>query len=191
MACRASHDVDGDCRHASFYCSRVGDWNFLWLHAAVSAQDLVVDRCGVGLPLQQDRSCDCRDGARRRHLGDARALFCRVSSRVLDLESPGSSARAFSPVWTARLCALACIFTGRLAHVLARVCWFALPRDPFGDTYLFSYALADWSRPNAAQRGLGLCHVERSETSLIVFPGRTSRNLQRIFSRDCGIRMTF
>jgi len=139
----ASHDVDGDRRHAAFHRSRVGHRDFLWFHTAVSAQDVVVDRCGLGLPLQQNRSCDCGDGARRRHLGDARDLSCRVSIRVLELASPASSACAFSSIWTARLYALACIFTGRLAHVLARVCWFAVSCDSFGDRYLFSYALAD------------------------------------------------
>src|SRR6266542_1898183 len=51
VARRTSHDVDGDCRHAAFHRSRVGHRNFLWLHAAVSAQDVVVDCCGMGLPL--------------------------------------------------------------------------------------------------------------------------------------------
>ena len=143
MARRASHDVDGDCRHPALHRSRVGDRNFLWFHTAVSAQDVVVDRSGLGLPLQQNRSCDCGDGARRRYLGDARDLSCRVSIGVLELASPASSACAFSSIWTARLYALACIFTGRLAHVLARVCWFAVSCDSFGDRYLFSYALAD------------------------------------------------
>src|SRR6476660_4641406 len=52
LAFRASHDVDGDCRHAAFHRSWLGDWDFLWLHPAVSAQDVVVDCGSVGLPLQ-------------------------------------------------------------------------------------------------------------------------------------------
>ena len=35
-----------------------------------------------------------------------------------------------------------------------------------------------------------VCHVERSETSLIVALYATVTNDQRFFSRDCGIRMT-
>src|SRR6476646_6950076 len=52
LACRAPHDVDGDRRHAAFHRAWLGDRNFLWLYPAVSAQDVVVDCSGVGLPLQ-------------------------------------------------------------------------------------------------------------------------------------------
>src|SRR2546428_1374222 len=51
VARRTSHDSDGDCGYAALDRSRVGHRNFLWLHAAVSAQDVVVDCCGVWLPL--------------------------------------------------------------------------------------------------------------------------------------------
>lgn len=142
MAGRASHDVDGHRGYAAFHRAWVGHRNFFRLHAALSAEDVVVDRCGVDFPLQQNRSCDRGHRARRRHLGDAGALYCRVSTGVLELEPPSSAARAFSPIWTARLHALARIFTGRLAYLLAGLCRFAFPRDPFGSNYLFSYSLA-------------------------------------------------
>lgn len=97
----------------------------------------------MDLPLQQDRSRDCRYAARCHDLGDASGLCCRISTGVLDSAAFTSPARAFSPIWTARLRPMACIFTRRLARILARLRRFTLPRDPFGDTYLFSYAIAD------------------------------------------------
>jgi len=97
----------------------------------------------VGLPLQQNRSCDRRDAARCHDLGDARSLSCRVPIRVLDPESSSRPARTLSPISTARLCALARIFTGGLADVLACVCWIALRRHPFGSIYICPDALAD------------------------------------------------
>ena len=142
LAGGASHDVARDRRHAAFDCSRVGHRNFFWLHAALSTQDVVVDRRGVDFSLQQNRSCDCGHSARRRHLGDAGDLHRRVSIRVLELAPDSSPTRAFSPIRTARLHALARIFAGRLAYLLAGIRRFALPRHPFGDTYLFSHSHA-------------------------------------------------
>ncbi len=48
----ASHDVDGDRRHTALHRARVGHRNFLWLHPAVSAEDVVVDHRGLDLPVQ-------------------------------------------------------------------------------------------------------------------------------------------
>ena len=101
LARRTPHDFDGDRRHAALHCSRVGHWNFLWFYTAVSAEDFAIHSSCVDLPLQQDRSCDCGDVARCNDLGDACAISCGVSVRVLDTQSTGSSARAFSPVSTA------------------------------------------------------------------------------------------
>jgi hypothetical protein len=70
---------------------------------------------------------------------------------VLDTESTGSTACAFPPVSAARLRALACIFTSRVAYLLARVCRFAIRRRPFGDICLLSYAVADQPRENSAE----------------------------------------
>ena len=143
LACRASHDVDDNRRHAALHRARVGHRNFLWLHTALSAEDVIIDRGRMDLPMQQNCSCDSGDAARCPDLGDARDLCCRIPFGLLEPQSPGSTAGAFSSVWTGRLRALACIFTRRLAHLLACVCRFALPRRAFGDRYLFSYALAD------------------------------------------------
>ena len=65
--------------------------------------------------------------------------------------SAGGATRASSPVSTARLRALARIFTRRLAHLLARIYWFALPRRSFGDHCLLSHAPADQPRQNSAE----------------------------------------
>src|SRR5436305_14395159 len=93
--------------------------------------------------LQQDRSCDCSDAARRSDLGDARDLCCRISFGVLEHRSSRSPARALSPIWTARLRALACMFTGRLAHLLARACWVSVLRDSYSKLGVFCYSFAD------------------------------------------------
>ena len=65
--------------------------------------------------------------------------------------SPGGAAGTFSPVSTARLRALACVFTRYLAHLLARVYWFALPCHSLRDHCLFSHAPADQPRQNTAE----------------------------------------
>ena len=62
----------------------------------------------------------------------------RIPVWLLDTESTCSAAGTFSPVSTARLCALARVFTGRLAHLLARVYWLALPL-PFRQRSLFIF----------------------------------------------------
>jgi len=108
----------------------------------------------VGLPLQQDCSCDCGNTARRRDLGDAGDLPCGISIGVLELASVASAARAFPPVWAARLCTLACIFACRLAHILACIRWFAVSRGSFGDHRLFCNAVIGKSGPNATEDGV-------------------------------------
>ena len=100
MAHRASHDPDGDRRHAALHRSGVGDRNFLWFHPAVSAENFAIDWCCVDLPLQQDRRRDRGDIARCNDLGDACAISCGISVRVLDPESTGSTTRAFPSVST-------------------------------------------------------------------------------------------
>ena len=62
---------------------------------------------------------------------------------MLEPQSADSTAHSFSAIWIARLRALACIFARRLADLVARLHWFALPCDPIGDTGLFSHAFAD------------------------------------------------
>ena len=151
LAGGASHDPDDNCRHAALHRSGVGDRNFFRIHPALSAEDLAIDRYGVGLSLQQDCSCDCRHPARRRDLGNARDLSCRISIGLLELAAAASAACSFSPVWTARLRALACIFTRRLAHILAGVCWLHVPRGSFRDHYLFCDAVTVESRANATE----------------------------------------
>src|SRR4029077_1045533 len=67
-------------------------------------------------------------------------------------------ARAFPPVWAARLCTLACIFARRLAHILACIHWFAVSRRSFGDHRLFCNAITGKSGPNATEDGvIGRC----------------------------------
>ncbi len=105
----------------------------------------------MGLPLQQDCSCNCGDPARCRDLGDARDLSRRISFGVLESSAAASSARTFPPVWTSRLRALACIFTGRLAYILACVCWLAFLGDSFGDHHLFCDAVARESGSDTAE----------------------------------------
>ena len=74
----------------------------------------------------------------------------RIPVRLLDTASPSGAAGTLSPVSTARLRALACVFTGYLAHLLARVYWFALPCHSFRDRCLFSDAVADQPRQGNA-----------------------------------------
>ena len=151
MVGRASHDVDDDRRHTAFDRSRVSNRNFLRVHPAVSAEDVVVDRCSVDFPLQQDRCRDCGNAARCSDLGNAGNLCRRIPSRVLEPSASGGSTRAFSPVWFERLHALARIFAGRLAHLLAGFYWFALPGHSLRDHCLFSHAPVDQPRQNSAE----------------------------------------
>ena len=109
----------------------------------------------MGLSLQQDCSRNCGDPARRRNLGNARDLYCRISIGLLGFAAAAGAACSFSPVWTARLRTLACIFTSGLAHILAGVCWLNVPRGSFGNHYLFSHALTGESRSDAAEEGVG------------------------------------
>src|SRR4029077_12466205 len=118
---RASHDVDDDRRHAALDRLRVSDWNFLRVQSAVSAEDVAVDRRGVDFPLQQDRCRDCGNAARCSDLDNAGNLCRRIPVRLLDPESPSRAAGTLSSVSTARLRALACVFAGYLAYLLARV----------------------------------------------------------------------
>jgi hypothetical protein len=150
----ASHDVDDDRRHAALDRFGVSDWDFLRVHAAVSAENVAVDCRGVGLSLQQDRGCDCGDAARRRDLGDAGHLCRRVSFGVLDLESSGGTAFAFSPISAARLRALACFFTRCVAYILACLRRFVVRRDPLGGNHLCFDAVADQSSPNTREKRL-------------------------------------
>ena len=73
---------------------------------------------------------------------------------MLEPSAAGGPTRAFSPVWFGRLYALARIFSGRLAHVLARIYWFALPCRSLGDHCLFSHATADQPSADAAEKRL-------------------------------------
>ena len=143
LAGLASHDVDGDRRHAAFYRSWFGYRDFLRFHAAISVKDAPFDRGSVDLSLQQDRSRNRSHSARCRDLGDAGNLCCRISVWLLDPETAGGAADTLSPVWTARLRALACVLTRYLAHVLACFYRFALLGGSFGNIYLFSYTFAD------------------------------------------------
>ena len=68
-------------------------------------------------------------------------------------ESASGAAGTLSPIWTARLRALACVFTCHLACLLAGIYWFALHRGPVGDIYLFSHAFADQPCADAAEDG--------------------------------------
>jgi len=154
MAHRASHDLDGDCGHAALHRARIGDRNFLWLHSAVSTEDVVVDRCGLDFPLQQDRSCDCCDAARRNDLGNACVVSRRVSVGMLDPESASSPTCASPPVPAPRLRALACFFSSGVADILASVRRFAVRCDPFRNSYLLRYAPADQSRSSPAENSL-------------------------------------
>jgi len=70
---------------------------------------------------------------------------------LLDAESAGGAAGTFSRVSTARLCALACVFTRHLAYLLARLYWFAFPGRSLRDHRLCSHAAADQPRQNTAE----------------------------------------
>ena len=96
----------------------------------------------MDFPLQQDRGGDRGDVTRCGDLGDAGVVRRRISAGVLDAESASSSAGSLSSIWITRLRALACVFTSRLAHLLAGIYWFALRRRPFSNIYLFSHAIA-------------------------------------------------
>jgi len=73
---------------------------------------------------------------------------------VLELASVASAAGAFSPVWAARLCTLACILARRVAHILACVRWVAISRGSFGDHHLFYNAVTGESGPNVTEDGV-------------------------------------
>ena len=154
LAGRASHDLDGDRRHATLDRAGVGNRNFLWLHPAVSTEDVVVDRCGLDFPLQQDRSCDRCHAARRNDLGNAGVVSRRVSIWMLDPESASSSTCASPPISAPRLRALACFFSSGVADVLASVRRFAVRCDPFRNSYLLRHAAANQSRPSPAENGV-------------------------------------
>ena len=76
-------------------------------------------------------------------MGDAGDLCCRIRVRLLDAESAGGAAGTFSPISTARLRTLACVFTRYLAHFLARFYRFAFPGHSLRDHRLCSHAPAD------------------------------------------------
>ena len=67
------------------------------------------------------------------------------------LQRPVAATRAFSPVWFERLHALARIFAGRLARLLACFYWFALSGRSLRDHCLFSHAPADKPGQNSAE----------------------------------------
>lgn len=157
----ASHDLDGDRRYSALDCSRLGHWGFLRLHAVVSVEDATLDCCGMDFPLQQDRGGDRGDVTRCCDLGDAGVVRRRIPVGVLDIESTSSSAGTLSSISIARLRALACVFTRRLAHLLAGIRWFALRRRPFGNIYLFSHAVADQPGADAAGKRLTVERVVR------------------------------
>src|SRR4030095_6819086 len=154
LAGSAPHDTDDDRRHAALRRARLGDWNLFRFHAALSFKNPAIDWHGMGLPLQQDCSCNRGNPARCRDLGDARDLSRRVSFGLLESAAAASPACTFPSVRASRLRALACIFTSRLAHVLACLHWFALPRRSFSDHNLFCDAVAGESGSNATEGGL-------------------------------------
>ena len=168
MACCASHDIDGDRGYAALHRTRIGDRNFLWLHTAVSPEDIIVDRCGLDFPLQQNRSRHCGNAARCNDLGNARVVSRRISIRMLDPESASSSARASPPIPAPRLRALACFFSSGVADVLAGVRRFAVRCDPFRNSYLLCYAPADQSRSSSAEIGLRW-NGRRGDSSMVCF----------------------
>ena len=151
MARQSSHDFDGHRRYAALYRTRIGNWNFLRLHAVVSAQDVIIDCSGMGLPMQQDRRRDRGYPARRADLGDACNLPRRVSIRVLEFALASRPACALSAVWTTRLHALACVFTRRMADVLARVCWLPVSGGSFSNRHLFCNAVTGEPGPDATE----------------------------------------
>src|SRR5262249_8315683 len=153
----ASHDVDGDRGHTALNRSWFSHRDFLRFHAAVSAKDATLDCSGVGFSLQQGRSRDCSHASRCGDLGDAGDLCRRISVWLLDTQSASGAADTLSPVSTARLRALARLFTRHLAHLLAGVPWFVVRVRSVGDICLFSYAFADQPRSHTAE---GLNNVE-------------------------------
>ena len=82
-------------------------------------------------------------------MGDAGDLRCRIPVRLLDVESASSAAGTLSPVSTARLRTLACVFTGYLAYVLAGLYWFAFSGYSLCDHPLFCDAAVDQPCQNA------------------------------------------
>ena len=96
-------------------------------------------------------------------MGDACDLHCRIPFGLLEPASPGRASDTLPAIRAARLSKLACVFAGRLAHFLARVCWFPVPRHPFGDNRLFSNANAGEPRADASENSL-------SERGINVFP---------------------
>lgn len=163
LACFASNDADGDRRHSPFDCPRLSYRHLLWIHAPLSSQDAIVDRRGLDLSLQQGCSCDCGHAARRGDLGHASDLCCRVPVWLLDTESASSAAGTLSPVPLARLCALASVFTLRVARLLARVCWFALRGYPLSDIYLLPHAIINQPCPDAAKTKREFCHLSSED----------------------------
>jgi len=151
MACRASHDPDGDRRYSALHCSRVGDRNFLWFYSPIPPENFAIDCCCVDFSLQQNRSCDRGDVARCNDLGNARIVSRRVPSRMLDTESAGTSTCASPPISTPRLRALACFFSSGVADVLASVRRFAVHCGPFRDSCLLRHAPPHQSRTGAAE----------------------------------------
>ena len=172
LVSRPSHDVDDDRRYATLDRFRFGDRNFLRIYAAVSAEDIDVDRRCVDFPLQQDRRRDCGNTARCSDLGNAGNLSRRIPVRLLDTASPRGATNTFSPVSIARLRALACVFTGNLAHLLARVYWFALPFYSFRDHCLFSDAPPDQPRQSNAGQSM------KVETVAAATPQRVGREMR-------------
>src|SRR4029453_12887317 len=98
LADSASHDPNDNRRHAALHRSRVGNRHLFRFHTALSAKNLAIDRDGVGLPLQQDCSCDCGNPARCRDLGNARDLSGRISFWWLGLTAAPRSAVHFRQV---------------------------------------------------------------------------------------------
>jgi len=84
---------------------------------------------------------------------------------MLELAADSGTACAFSEFWTARLRTLARIFAGGVAHVLARLRWFAVSRGSFGDHHLFCDAATAESGADATDDGL-IAHVY---TALVQF----------------------
>src|SRR5262249_54847059 len=82
------------------------------------------------------------------NLGDACDLSGRISIGLLEFAAFAGTACPFSPVWTPRLRALACIFAGRLADILACVCRLPVSRDSFRNHRLFCNAVTGEQGPN-------------------------------------------
>ena len=108
----------------------------------------------MDFPLQQDRCRDRGNAARCSDLGNAGNLCRRIPLRLLDTASSSGAAGTLSPVSTARLRALACVFARDLAYVLARPYWFGVPFCSLCDHYLFSHAPPDQSREGNAEKSM-------------------------------------